>query len=269
MHDLLALVLLTAVACGGDGPSTPDALATGSTSPTPASDEIAGSFAVGADGEEVELQCFGSAPPTVVFESGTDANGIGDWPNTVLMPLEEQAMVCTYDRPGTGLSDPPKADRRTLDDVVRLLHDVLHAAEVPGSYVLVGQSGGGGIVARYGDRYPDETAGVALLDVPAPVTDLAKEFPGPMGWNNPEHVDWPSAERELALDPPKVPNDVPVVVVTASEGQSDVEDQSFWLQLSPRSRQVELEGGHDIHEEDPEGVLVELQRLLDQIDATT
>ena len=234
------------------------------SSPSPTG--IADRFAVGPDGEEVEIQCFGEGPPTIVFESGTDANGIGGWPDALLEPLEEQALVCTYDRPGTGLSDPPVADRRTLDDVVRLLHELLDAAEVPGPYILVGQSGGGGIVAGFGDRYPGDVAGIAMLDVSAPVTDLAEEFPGPMGWNNPEHIDWPSAEKSLALHPPRVPDDVSVLVVTASDGQSDVEDQSFWLALSPLSRQVELQGGHDIHEDDPEAVLEELQRLLASID---
>ena len=262
----LVLLLSALVACGGEEPSTATEAPSVQPTSSPSPSSIADRFAVGPDGEEVEIQCFGEGPPTVVFESGTDANGIGGWPLALLTPLEEQAMVCTYDRPGTGLSDPPKADRRTLDDVVRLLHELLTTAEVPGPYVLVGQSGGGGIVARFGDRYPGEVAGIAFLDVSAPVTDLAQEFPGPMGWNNPEHIDWPSAEKSLALHPPRLPDDVPVLVVTASDGQSDVEDQSFWLALSPQSRQVELQGGHDIHEDDPEAVLEELRGLLASIE---
>ena len=262
----LALLLFALAACGSAEPGSASDAATTQPTSSPSPTGIADRFAVGPDGEEVEIQCFGEGPPTIVFESGTDANGIGGWPPALLEPLEKQAMACTYDRPGTGLSDPPAADRRTLDDVVRLLHELLATAEVPGPYVLVGQSGGGLIVAGFGERYPGDLAGIALLDVPAPVTDLAEEFPGPMGWDNREHVDWPSAEKSLALHPPTIPNDVPVLVVTASEGQSDVEDQSFWLELSLMSQQVELQGGHDIHEEDPEAVREELKRLLASVD---
>ncbi len=37
------------------------------------------------------------------------------------------------------------------------------------------------------------------------------------------------------------------VVVTGTEGQSSVEDQKFWLDWSPSSRQIELSGRHEIH----------------------
>jgi hypothetical protein len=40
--------------------------------------------------------------------------------------------------------------------------------------------------------------------------------------------------------------EAPLTVVTATAGQSSVEDQAFWLELSPQATQVELQGGHDI-----------------------
>ena len=44
------------------------------------------------------------------------------------------------------------------------LHALLDAAGVPGPYVLVGHSLGGVIVRQYAASYPDEVAGVVLVD---------------------------------------------------------------------------------------------------------
>jgi pimeloyl-ACP methyl ester carboxylesterase len=125
---------------------------------------------------------------------------------------------------------------------------VLEASGVEGPYVLVGASFGGMIVTYYASQYPDEADGVVLLDVPAPTDELTlKEIPE-IAWDhpeNPEHFDIiPEFEGRFARNP--VPFDAPLIVVTATNGQSSVKDQRFWLKLSPNAEQVELNGGHDI-----------------------
>jgi hypothetical protein len=77
---------------------------------------------------------------------------------------------------------------------------------------------------------------------------------------NPEHVDVvPEFETRFARE--RLPIDAPLTVVTAT--QSDVEDQSIWLEISPEATQVELEGGHDIYLDDPEGAAAEVLKLVD------
>ena len=79
--------------------------------------------------------------------------------------------VCSYDRanvPG-GASDPsdPTASTprlRSAAELVADLHALLAAAAVPGPYVLVGHSVGGLIVRLYAATYPDEVAGMVLVD---------------------------------------------------------------------------------------------------------
>jgi hypothetical protein len=44
-----------------------------------------------------------------------------------------------------------------------------------------------------------------------------------------------------------------------------VKDQSAWLRLSSRSRQTTLEGGHDLHEENPDAVVAEIESTLEAI----
>jgi hypothetical protein len=67
-----------------------------------------------------------------------------------------------------------------------------------------------------------------------------------------------------ALHQPQL-GDIPLWVVTATDGASDVQDQAFWLQLSSRAEQTTLEGGHDLSSENPSGVVAKIQSALDAI----
>ena len=260
------LVIALAAGCGGSGSAEPDHEAT-TTSQTSMSRDamseatIDGTFAVGADAHQLAMKCYGEGSPAIVLEVGTDSSGIEDFPVSFLRPLAGQHMTCVYDRVGTSqggrcrtpgmCSDRPTVDRRTIDEVATDLEGLLDAAAVPAPYVLVGSSGGGLVAAQFAATHPDKVAGLVLLDVGVPNPDLAEEFPGEMGWRNPEHVDWVDAELRLStLEMPV--GDFPVLIVVSDE--SDTPDQSFWLELSPRATQIVMHGGHDIYEDDPDGV---------------
>ena len=256
----LAAFAIVFAGCGGSDAGSDDvaAAATGTVETVDASEPVIDDrFAVG--GAELAIQCLGKGSPTVLFEAGTDSNGIGEFDH-VMRPLARSNMTCTYDRIGTGISDPPRERRRTMDDLVLVLNQLLEQANVEAPYVLVGSSGGGLLAAHYAGKYRDEVAGVVLLDVGVPNPKLDKEFPGPLGWKNPEHMDWVDAERRLAEKLTPAGN-IPVRVVVASE--SETPDQSFWLKLSPRARQTTLQGGHDIYWDDPSGVVREIRAVLD------
>jgi pimeloyl-ACP methyl ester carboxylesterase len=81
--------------------------------------------------------------------------------------------VCAYDRPGTiaplnGRVRPSRSDPvpqpRTALGVISDLHALLHAAGVPGPYVLAGHSLGGLFVRLYASTYPGEVVGLVLID---------------------------------------------------------------------------------------------------------
>ena len=197
----------------------------------------------------------------IILEVGTDSSGLNNFPDDFVRPMAEKQMTCVYDRSGTGISDPPNQKRRSLDDVVSDLSQVLAAAKVPGPYLLVGSSGGANIVVQYALRHQENVAGLVLLDISKPIPDLDKEFPGKLAWKNPEHIDWVRAERSQSKLKGPI-GDFPVLVVTADHGQSDRKDQSFWLRLSPRARQIVMSGGHDIHEDLPAEVAKEVLSVL-------
>jgi pimeloyl-ACP methyl ester carboxylesterase len=224
-------------------------------------------FAIDADDRRLALLCYGEGSPTVFLEPGD--GGSGDEFNSMMRPLGERTTTCTYDRPGFGRSDPPSSQaRRTLDDATSDLHALIVAADVPVPFVHVGASGGGYITLYYASRYPDDVAGVVLLDVAQDdPKEGAKLFPGASAWRNPEHLDIVDAVRRTVRLPPLALGDTPLRVITASEGPSSApENQSQWLKLSSDAQQTTLRGGHDLAEENSDGVVAEIQKLLDVIE---
>lgn len=252
---LLSLAFLSA--CGGSDSNSPNDVS------QPAIDE---SFAVDADGRQLALLCYGEGSPTVFLEPGD--GGSGDEFSYVMRPLGERTTTCTYDRPGSGRSDPPSKARRTLDDATGDLHALIEAADLPLPFVHVGASGGGYIALYYASRYPDDVTGVVLLDVAQDdPKEGAKIFPGAKAWRNQEHLDNVDAASRMMRLPPLALEDIPLRVITAGDGQASAEkNQSAWLKLSSDAQQTTLAGGHDLVEENTQGVVAEIQELLDTID---
>jgi len=121
-------------------------------------------------GHRLHLQCTGSGGPTVVLEPG--AGGMSSDLGWIAPAVARDTRVCVYDRAGRGWSEP--AD--TVQDATQVatdLHTLLHRANVPGPYVLAGHSFGGLYVLTFAARYPDEVAGMVLIDSTSPTWDAA------------------------------------------------------------------------------------------------
>jgi pimeloyl-ACP methyl ester carboxylesterase len=72
--------------------------------------------------------------------------------------------VCAYDRAGMGWSESG-SEPRDAKKVTGELHALLEGADIgKGPYVLVGHSYGGLYTQTYAARYPEEVAGVALIE---------------------------------------------------------------------------------------------------------
>jgi pimeloyl-ACP methyl ester carboxylesterase len=99
--------------------------------------------------------------PSVIFESGIGATS-QNWAR-IQMAVSEFARTVSYDRLGLGWSTSAVSER-IPSKVVEELRAMLQAAGIAPPYLLVGHSFGG-LVARYfAAEYPDEVAGVVLVD---------------------------------------------------------------------------------------------------------
>lgn len=102
-----------------------------------------------------------NAGPTVVLEALS--GGFSPYWGWVQAQLESQAHVVSYDRAGRGWSDTGPGSG-SLTQIAENLHRLLKSADVPAPYILVGHSIGGLYVRKFQALYPEEVAGVVLLD---------------------------------------------------------------------------------------------------------
>ena len=103
----------------------------------------------------------GSGKPAVVFVSGLGED-LSTW-QKVQPEVSRFSLTFAYDRAGLGKSDPSPAGK-SVGQMVEELHSLLKAAQVSPPYVLVGHSLGGAIVQLYAFTYPDQIAGLVLVD---------------------------------------------------------------------------------------------------------
>ena len=170
---LTAVLLGAVVVLGGHRAAPPIAVA--------AQDDFAGLINID-NGRQLYLECRGAGSPTVVLEAGyrssarawsEDFRQLGAPRMMVFAGVAGFTRVCAYDRPGTvaPLKDDVRPSRsdpvpqpRTAPDAVADLHRLLHAAGIPGPYVLAGHSLGGLFVRLYASIYPREVVGLILVD---------------------------------------------------------------------------------------------------------
>ena len=116
---------------------------------------------VDVGGFRLNLYCVGSGSLTVVFDSGW-----GDWApawSKVQPQIAKWTRACSYDRAGTGFSDPGPMPRTSVR-IAEELHAALHRADIAGPYILVGSAFGGDNVRTFADLYIGEVAGLVLVD---------------------------------------------------------------------------------------------------------
>jgi pimeloyl-ACP methyl ester carboxylesterase len=107
----------------------------------------------------------GQGSPTIILEAGLMSTVLS-W-NAIQSTLAQSYRVVSYDRAGLGWSDLGPMPR-TAERMVQELHTLLQRAAIPPPYVLVGHSFGGLTMPLFAARYPQETAGVVLVDPVAP-----------------------------------------------------------------------------------------------------
>jgi pimeloyl-ACP methyl ester carboxylesterase len=120
-------------------------------------------YAVGD--HRLHLDCRGEGGPTVVL-----FNGLGEisasW-GWIVQGMGSTTRVCAYDRAGQAWSDDVSEPQDGVT-AARDLHALLEQAGEQGPYVLVGHSIGGTYAMTYAAQYPEQVAGMVLLDSSSP-----------------------------------------------------------------------------------------------------
>lgn len=116
----------------------------------------------------IEIEAHGHGHTPVVFIPGLGDSSAESF-GPVMDDLRSIAMVVGYARPGTGRSAPADdVSARGVRSAAEELRQVLAGAAVASPRVLVGHSYGALIALAYADSWPEETAGVVLVDASDP-----------------------------------------------------------------------------------------------------
>ena len=112
-------------------------------------------------GRRLHFICIGQGEPTIVFEPSGFGAALSS--SAARTEIAARTRVCSYDRMGTGWSDPgpPLISAGLLAEDLQQLFD---RAEIRPPYVLVPASIGGLTAEMYARRHPDRVAGLVFLD---------------------------------------------------------------------------------------------------------
>jgi pimeloyl-ACP methyl ester carboxylesterase len=121
---------------------------------------------VDVGGYRVHLYCTGAGSPTVVIVGATWSVGWG----LVQPEVAKITRVCSYDHSGVGWSEEGPKDSCSLR--VGEVHAALKNAGIKGPYVLAGHSLGGLVARLYESQFPEEVAGLVLVDHAMPFSEV-------------------------------------------------------------------------------------------------
>ena len=116
---------------------------------------------VDVGGRKLHMNCTGSGQPTVILDGGAPSFAI-DW-FFVQPDIAKTNRVCSYDRAGSGWSEP-SGHQETVDSAVADLHAALRSASEKPPFVLVGAGIGAFFARAYQLLYPEDVAGLVLVD---------------------------------------------------------------------------------------------------------
>jgi alpha/beta hydrolase family protein len=227
-------------------------------------------------GYSVDYQCLGTGSPTIILEAGYDSGGTSSF-GEVWHRLAHVSRVCTYDRAGTGTSDPRSsaaAQDLTSETQAEELHTLLGAADIAPPYVVVAHSYGGFVARLFTATYPDEVEGLVLLessheDEIVPYRRHFKKDPAGDWVDGGDPIDI-SATARLLRTTARDSGSLPLVVIRA-QYYDDVLSPALWRRtqadlatLSTDGIEIEALGSHHfVQHDDPLAVVAAVGAVVD------
>jgi pimeloyl-ACP methyl ester carboxylesterase len=236
---------------------------------------------------QYRMECIGEGSPVVLLLGGRAAG----W-KPIQTEIANSTSTCVFDHMG---SSPTPL---TTEEIAKNMHTLLEDAGVTGPYVLVGFSVGGYIARLFTDLYPDEVAGIALLDsshedqnarflaaLPSETSDECQELKDYRAELQGPHVIPIGSEISLDFDASAAEvhsigqnlSNLPLVVLTAGRSEwpdcfpPKVREQldKVWLEMQDDLASISTNSAHLIAEESghnfaeqPEMVIDAIQRVV-------
>ena len=235
-------------------------------------------------GYKLAADISGEGAPTVVFISGSGDGG-ESW-DAAISALQSSTTLVTYARAGIGDSETPADPTpRSVGAAAEELRRLLVATNVAGSFILVGHSIGALIGLIYAAQWPENLAGLVLVDATDLNLDLEIEEPILLveDGDREDHLSFDVAASLDAVARSRRALDVPSVVITSRVGRwLELKDPKRWQPFSPAElderwqrhhqslaadlgaiHKVARFGGHYIQKDDPTIVADAIDALID------
>lgn len=232
------------------------------------------------DHRQVEFSLIrnNSGSAIVVFENGLD--GKMYWWNKIIPEISKDATTFAYNRPGYGSSHAVSTPRDGLH-IVDELRALLESNGLKPPYVLVGHSLGGLYMQLFARRYPEDVAGLVLVDSTHPnqfkdkgaienwptwfrvafrwyLSSTARDELDLINTTGEEVLALPSfaGRPVIVLSPLQPMKEKSVLADDANEKRKDI------AHLYPGSQQVWVDSGHGIPKEKPDSVIEAIREVL-------
>ena len=232
------------------------------------------------NGHRLRGSLCGEGETTVILEAGLGGTS-EDW-SKIQPAAAEFSKVISYDRAGLGRSEKAPIPR-TCEDVVSDLRHLLLAAHLPPPYILAAHSWSGINARWYANQYPNEIAGMILIDAVhedkyGQFEKLLSEERSKRMWasvkdpsKNAENID--RIASILQVQSKQGVFDFPLIVLTRASGTDElamVETrlQAEFLHLSTQSKQYFSKyEDHDIPNSEPELVIDAIRQIVEAVKA--
>ncbi len=247
-----------------------------------------GKDVIEVEGRKTAVVVKGGGAPAVVFISGL-GDGMSSW-TPILGRIAARTTAFAYDRPGYGESAPCRHGRAGRDGifVARHLKASLTGAGIAPPYVVVGHSLGGLYALGFAKAFPNDIAGLVLLDMRAPTYSQAcaahrsvrAEAPWYATLFLPAHMKAEihgAAMAEQQAQTLEELDDIPVTVVAAAKPDPGIdravydlwrdEQKKFADRLAAGRFVIADDCAHDIHKDNPDLVANEILTVVDIVAA--
>jgi pimeloyl-ACP methyl ester carboxylesterase len=214
--------------------------------PIPATPALEGYVDLG--GYRLVYECYGEGSPAVIVEAGGGDKPVVSYTwKPVIQGVYNTTRICIYNR----------AEVHTSEEAAHDLHDLLYAIPVQGPYVIVAHSLGGWNARVFTHLYPEDVAGLILVDTTGLHEDALKIYATAFPTYSPDEAAAVTTDRSfwLTATPPGTfgpmdlitsaeqvrqagsLGDLPLIVITNNSDPEDVWAQQYpWMDQDDAER---------------------------------